>query len=351
MGRARSKAWQSTLLTLLGLVISTGLGLLANAIDPHWTKNHWWIVALPVAAAIVVTLIRQGGNGKQLDTIVNRVAVTSHGDGVLHLFAVTASGTVIRRRYREGGSWTDWEDHGFPKATAHDVAAVAPAHGRLETYVADRDGVIWGRRYGANGWSSWSQVPGDGRVGPVAALDVMSGWPGHREIYAVGQNGKLGHTWQRDGEAWSRWASAHRDGCRDVALSVPSPGQMECFVLDRDGQLWHRWYVDQHWSEWWSLEQPPDRTPSIALSALNSRTNHQEVYVVGSSGDFAHRWHWQGNDWDRWYPMPSPPDRLIDVAAGTTSASHYEVLAAGAEGDIWRRTYSPQTDWSSWQRV
>jgi hypothetical protein len=335
------------LAALLSVAVAILVNLLTALIKPEWIQPWWLALSLLLLAAVLVPLYR----GRHRDTTVRRVALASDGKSVLHLFAVTASGTVLRREYRQDGSWSDWDDHGFGGRKAWDVAAVAPAPGRIETYVADRRGTVWCRRHDRDGWSDWVALDTDQQFGAVVALDAMSGWPGHREIYAVGENGTLSHRWQRDGHPWSPWWPADRRDCGDVALSVPAVGKMESYALDREGQLWRRRYAKGRWSGWTSLGRPDDRSTSVAVSALNSRKEHQEVYVVGASGDIAHRWCWNDPPWDPWYGMPSPA-HLVDVAAGITTPGRLEIVAVDSDGELWGRSYRDGgNDWSTWQRI
>jgi len=282
---------------------------------------------------------------------IRRVAVASEGTGILHLFAVTRHGLVVRRSYRQGtGTWSDPVDAQFPGRRARDVAAVATGHDRIECFVADRDGRLWSTAVEGDHVLPWRQLDPTRHSGAVVAIDAMSGWARHRELYAVGHDGALQHRWKWDGQPWSAWHAAHRNDCRDVALSVPTKDHMECFVIDRDGQVQHRWYRDERWSDWQPLHDPGDGFAGVALSAVNGSDRHQEVFVVGAGGELAHRWHWRDEGWDRWHRIEHS-DEFVDVAVGATSPMRMECLAVGASGMLWQRSYNPSDGWSTWRQV
>lgn len=329
-------------LFLAGLV-----NVLTALLKPEWIRPWWWAISAVLIVAFFLPFYRQ----QRREQTISRVAITSDGDGTLHLFGVTRGGAVLSRQYRQGGSWSAWEDFGLRKAKAWDIAAVVPVSGGLEAYAVDRSGSIWYRRQEARTeWSTWTRLRSNQRVGPAIALDAISGWPGHRELFVVSESGKVGHCSRWDGKPWSDWYEVGKSSCRDVALSSTTPGHIECFVVDRQGMLWHRWYLNQHWSDWASLGEPYGMSAPVAISALNGEERHQEVFVVGASGEVAHRWHWQGEIWDRWYDMPSP-DHLVDIAAGITSKGRFEVIAVGSSGRLWQRSYVPVGNWSAWESL
>jgi hypothetical protein len=125
---------------------------------------------------------------------------------------------------------------------------------------------------------------------------------------------------------------------------------MECFVVDRQGRIWHKWYLDRHWSGWARLGEPDGMSAPVAISALNGEERHQELFVVGTSGEFSHRWHWQGEVWGTWHNIPAP-EHLIDIAASITSRSRFLVVAVSSSGKLWQRSYAPVENWSAWERI
>lgn len=339
--RLSSAAWVAT---VSSIAVGALVNILTSLLNPDLLRPWWWGFTLLLVAAVFLSVY-----GWRRDLRIRRVAVCSTGDGSLHLFAVTTGGSVLTREFRHERSWGGWTRLRFP-GKAWDIAAIMPGEGALEIYVADQEGVVWSRRKNRGGWQDWAALSNDQALGPVVAVAAISGGPEHREVFAVGQNGRAGSRWQMDGHPWSPWGLIGRSDARDVTVTRPARNIMECFVLDRAGELWHRWYVDRSWSDWNSLGHPADRSTSIAVTGLSGEKRHQEVYVAGADGDLAHRWHWQGHEWDRWYGMPSP-DHVIDLAGGTTSRSRFRVIAVGHTGALWQRSYRPESNWSVWEKI
>ncbi|MEV7627109.1 hypothetical protein [Actinoplanes sp. NPDC089786] len=327
------------------LVLAALINLLTAVVTPEWTRRWWWGLTALLLVAFFLPFYRL----RRRRVVIRRVSLASDGNETAHLFGVTGGGAVLTRVQHQDGSWSAWADHGFRAGKAWDVAAVVPVNGRIEVYVVDRSGGVWCRRQDSRTeWSGWTRLRSDQRIGQAVALDVMSGWRGHREIYVVTENGDVAHCWQWDKEPWSEWYSAEIADCRDVALSTPLKDQLEAFVVDRHGRTWHRWYVDERWSPWESLGEPDAMSAPIAIAALNGEPRHQEIFVVGAAGEVAHRWHWQDEAWDPWYDKRSP-DHVVDIAAAATSRSRFRVVTVSAAGKLWQQTYVPVGNWSVWE--
>lgn len=333
-------------------IISSGLvNLICAAVSIDFVKRFWpllTVVLIPVVAGTQYWLARRAASGK---TMIRRVSATSDNLGILRVFTVTTKGAVLYREYQQNGSWGDWTDLAFGRGAAWDVAATTPGPDRAEVFVSDNAGGVWMKSLNRGQWSDWSAMDGSAHAGSVACLAALSGWPGHREVFAVGEGGKLAHRWQKDGYPWSEWFSAQQGDCVDVAACAPGPDRLECYTLDRRGDVWQRSFLKDHWARWEKRQRPEMLSSGVALAALSGSEKHQEIFVIGASGDLAHRWRWQGAEWSSWYAMPRPA-MLKDVAAGTTSDGRLELLASDDAGGLWQRSYRPGLDdWTTWHRV
>jgi ABC-type sugar transport system ATPase subunit len=159
-------------------------------------------------------------------------------------------------------------------------AAVQPSRDVVEYYAVDRNGVLHGRRRDRGEWSSWRNVPtpqsGHARVVRISAASLK---PGHRELYAVLDDGRMMHAWKwDDSPTWSEWYAAGIAGGTDVAACSPKDDLLEHFMLDRDGNVWHRWYWDA-WHEWENWGHPG--SSARAVTAFRRAVNHQEIFVAG----------------------------------------------------------------------
>jgi hypothetical protein len=350
------------LLLIVGIVAPIAVGLLGNvvtsAIDPTWTdKRLGWLIGALLALVILVIFIQtrperaRAGAGT---ATVGRIAACARPDGNgLHLFGVTSDGDLMSGRYEETGSWSGWELLSLPGGVrAHDVTAMTGTEDIVELYIADRDGVVRGRRLGNDGWSAWEDLGVPPQAGPVTAVGAVSAFDEHRELYAVGRSGRVAHRWLTDRRTWADWHSAHHDGARDIAVSRLKSEHMECFVIDRDGEVRHRWRskaTEYQWTGWYTLNRAPGST-SRALTTLNGKEGHQEVFVAGVRGDLAHRWlRLRDEKWSDWSGKESPGD-VVDLTAAATSVDRWQLFAVDKTGALWVSTYGDPR-WSAWRRV
>lgn len=332
---------------LLGVVVAAGVNLLTVPVDGDWVRRWWVWIATGVLLALVAGVVLQRGRVAG-SPVVRTVAAVDAGDGVMEVVVATASGAVLSSGVRDGGGWEKWVEHPM-SGRAWDVAAVQPSRDVVEYYVVDRDGGIRGRRRDRGEWSSWRNVPapesGHARVVRISAASLK---PGHRELYAVLDDGRLLHAWKWDDSSiWSEWYATEIAGGTDVAACSPKDDLLELFFLDRDGNVWHRWYWNATWHEWENWGYPG--SSARAVTVFCRAVDHQEIFVAGKAGDLANRWHKGGEAWSDWGVLETPDD-FVDVAGATTSAFRLWCIGVGSDGRLWSRTnnrgWAPQ-----WRRV
>ncbi len=332
--------------------IGAVVNLLTNLVSPDLIRPWWWVLTICLAVLVYLSVYGiQRGIGA-----VQQIAACSPGDGSLHLFAVTKNGKLASREFREGRSWSSWKREPLPQIKARDVTAMAATRDLLELYVADNEGVVWQRRLDRDGrsWSAWENLDTSGELGPLVAIAAYSGSPTWREVYAVGSNTKVAHRWREDGHPWHAWSVTGRDDAQDIALTSAVRGMLECFIVSRGGEVWHRWYVNNAWSEWGSLGRPENRSAIKAVAAMSGQEKHQELFVLDTRGNLAHRWHWQGSAWSDWAEFPAPePDGapVCSITAAASSPGCLHVIAVVETGNLWQRTYTKASNWSEWKRV
>jgi hypothetical protein len=282
---------------------------------------------------------------KRARLLATAVATASLRTGEMHAFVVTTQGGLLNATYAPSGQWSKWGDM-RPLGRVTDVTAAVTATDRVEVFYVDTSGELWTCTLGER----WTQVPKDPAAGRIVAISANSPELGHREVYAVSGHGNLTHRWRHDTAAWG--AGAGWIKARDVALSVPRAGTMECWAVGLDGQVRNRWYPhgDGGWSDWDDVFGRLPEGSAVAADVVNAWDGHQELFVVRADGGVVHRDHWQGRNYRAWGDLAAPVP-MRDVAAGVTSIGHIEVIAVSAEGDLWQKSYSDDTRWGEWRTI
>jgi hypothetical protein len=342
---------------VLTTVIGAVTGMLTSLVSAEWIGRY----VLPLIAGLVLALvavvivgqIRPPRDRSRSEFSAKRVAAASLMDGLLRVLAVASDGRLITASYQETGIWSHWRDL-EANARATDVAAIATSVHRIEAYYASADGTVWETEMPDDAAPHWAAVPGNPGVGRVVRLSVMRGWrEGHREIFAVGEHGRLAHCWRWDHQNWDKWHQVDVGvPCRDVACSVPVDGLLECFVIGTDGSIRHRRYMQDNWREWGDTAGIGLPGSPVAIDALNGWPEQQEIFVVRADGGISHRNHWEGHDWREWRDLQAPA-LITDVAGSAVSKNRLEVIAVDRYGKLWQRSYVDLEGlwWGRWRMV
>lgn len=187
-----------------------------------------------------------------------RLSALSNGLGHGELFIVGEYGGVGHIWHGRGGAWAaEWAKM-KPPAPGRDVAASVPVKGIMEIFVVAAGERILNRwfRDDPEWWRAWGEGYGHGLPHSCVAIDVLNGWPGHHEIFAVRSDGGISHRdhWQgADPRPWRDLGAPVE--MADVAAGVTSDGHLEVVAVSRTGELWQKSYSDaSNWTEWRSLE-------------------------------------------------------------------------------------------------
>ncbi len=269
--------------------------------------------------------------------------------GKVDIFVVNTDGKLLRWRSSEG-----WKEPLPPLgARAFDVASISDADGQVICFASDKSGRLWCWESKDGGRRVWEEFGGSPRPVKIVAVDAVSGWPGHQEVFAVTADGGLHHCWKSGNESWSTWEYMRRASevkCRNVALSAPTNGIIECFIVDQDGRVWHRWFnrASHKWSE---LVHLTTQTTFLhkRISVVNDKDGHQELFSVSTGGELYHREHWQGSDWSYsdWNSL-SNRTKAVDVAASSSSGGSMECILCESNGQLWR---IPNPGWLDRQQI
>jgi hypothetical protein len=218
----------------------------------------------------------------------------------------------------------------------------------------------------ARDWSSWQELV-DPSVGVKGFHDPAVGRnkDGRLEVFVIGDDGNLWHTWQQDkyqvgmSSTWSNWSNLGRPIDAEFHLAPvvrqDNDGRLEVFAVCRHKQsdtvaLWHRWQdtPNEGWCpKWDSLGSPLGKSINSAygqnLAVGRNQDGRLQDFVLDSDGRIWHRWQWppQGRGWHgKWEELKlsaSQDEAYIGVAVARNQDGRLEVFANDRSGNIWHR--------------
>jgi hypothetical protein len=187
--------------------------------------------------------------------------------------------------------------------------------GRLEVFMIDENNVlyhIWQDIVASNkptvSWSTKWVPLGEPLYGdPVVVLNADN----RLEVFAIGKNNQLFHSWQKtpgDSSQYSVWDPVGKATGwslrRRPAVSLNPDGTLEAFMLDTSDTLWHTWQTSQTSGPWptdWS-SFGKDQFPVTGNPALGRWNDGRlDLFMKGLDGRVCHRWQISYvNSWNNW---------------------------------------------------
>ncbi|MFF8918335.1 hypothetical protein ACF08M_34815 [Streptomyces sp. NPDC015032] len=234
--------------------------------------------------------------------------------------------------------------------------------GHLEVFVVGEDGSMWHSWEdvfkNTNTWGSWTGFDAtDATSATVAAQQ-----DGRLTVLAI-IGGTVQHRWQNPGVfGWSGWTGFGSQpdelGQGRIAIEPNQDGRLEAFLVAQ-GNLWHSWQKDPNgdWNpDWVAIDNPflveLGGTPAVAAN----QDGTLEAFVTASNGSL---WHtYQGRPNNGWSSLEKlvgdpPADPFPFLGSSPTAAANLdgrlEVLVIGGDGKLWRNYQGlPNSGWSNW---
>jgi photosystem II stability/assembly factor-like uncharacterized protein len=208
----------------------------------------------------------------------------------------------------------------------------------------------------------------EGYWSPNARPTVAQNKDGRLDLFMIGMDDKLYHSWQTtkndSGQwSWSNWVELAGPLASEPAVASNDDGRLELFKVDAvDGKLYHRWQLrandSSQWSNGWDpLEAPflPRETPTVARNG----DGRLELFMVGMDHKLYHRWQTTKNDSTNWHEKweTLAEDTLWPLNSNPIVARNedgrLELFMAGNDNTLhhkWQTTKNDSTQWSSWER-
>jgi hypothetical protein len=198
------------------------------------------------------------------------------------------------------------------------------------------------------GWSPW--LPTIAPAGGLRAAPAVASWgPGRLDLFALGRNGDLQHTWSNNlGRLVYGWedVGAPPGGITAAPAAVSwGPNRIDVFVRGVDSALWHIWWDGTKWVGW-------ERLGGILLSAPAVAAQgpfHLDVFGVGTD-----RGMWHTSYDGAWHPFNSLGGYCIgDPGTVSWGGGRLDVFTLGINNVLWHQ-WSPlgtaAGTWSGWQQ-
>jgi hypothetical protein len=210
--------------------------------------------------------------------------------------------------------------------------------------------------------------------GPNLRWTVAANQDGHLELFALGHDGAVWHTWQdyMDIFKWSDWASLGSPGgltilAESMHAVQNADGRIEVFIADDEWNIWHIWQIapNVNWTAEWSplgrpISEQSDNSAytlevgnndSGSLTVLMQDLNTGEIFSrsqVEANGNWEPGWTTLGpvqpNFGD--FAFAAPPQSLV------TQALAYVQNQQGGPGYVFINQRSSfvagESQWSGW---
>lgn len=345
-----------------------------------YTVYTWMALAIAVGASDAAAQKATWELVGRLPEGVHAMEAGVNGDGRLDLFVLDRYRQLYHDwRAPHDGSWHGWEalvvgpgSGGVPLIGTPTVAT--DATGRLEVFAVGVDGQVYYNQQETQppGWRGWVPLGGGSAPGLTAGgepeVAVGRDREGRLEAFAVGQDGRLLHSWQhRADSAWNEWERGlggppvGLDG-RYLSVASNADGRLEVFATGRDGAVWHIWQSMEGggWSLWASLPARGGREFPAEPVARDVR-GALELFAVGPDG-LARRWQERPESphadaaWHEWEALGGPAGARLtpgDAVVAQNADGRLEVFATDATGGgiahDWQIT--PGGQWQGWAAI
>jgi hypothetical protein len=170
-----------------------------------------------------------------------------------------------------GDGFSEWMPHGSPSGVLFGSdstpAVVRATDGRIGLFIVGNDLALWHIRQTVPGgdYSEWESPQAPPRVKFQRVRPAVARSADQRlQVFVSAEDDEVWHIWQSASDGrWSNWfshgAPAEAGLVGSAALAFSPDGRLELFVVGTDGALWHTWHsaLNDGWSQWVSRGSPP----------------------------------------------------------------------------------------------
>jgi hypothetical protein len=148
-------------------------------------------------------------------------------------------------------------------------------------------------------------------------------------------------------------ALTYTPGPQALRISRSPDGRLEVFALGNDGALWHTWQVNPQsgpWSPWYSFGGSFSSNPVVTQNPVVN----QQVFIISTDGTLYSQWQSVNlGEWSGWANLGAPSALLTgDPSVGINSDGRLEVFARGRDGNVYHIFENGlQTTWSTFESL
>jgi hypothetical protein len=211
------------------------------------------------------------------------------------------------------------------------------ADGRLEVFAVGTDHSLahsWQSTPGGS-FSGWAAVA---TADPMISPTVQRNADGRLEAFAVGTDQAIWHTWQTAaGGAWNgAWASLGEAANSGPVVEINTDGTLDAFVVGTDGAVYHdRQGGSSGWLGWVSLGGSAVGSPAVQRNA----DGRLEAFAIDTSGALSHAWQaTPGGTWSGWASLGGTIATPVVQRNADGRLEAFGVGAGGALYHTWQTT-------------
>jgi len=239
----------------------------------------------------------------------------------------------------------------FGGATKGEVGVGLNQDGRQELFVVGTDGQLWHtwQTQPNGGW--WGWVPMGGTYPLTVRPAVAKNQDGRMEVFLRGKDNQLWHLYQAvPNGGWSSHTSLGGALSDDPAVGTNADGRIEVFARFTDSRVWHAWQVapNQYFDSFFTMNGSwPSRT---RLAVAVNRDGRIELFGTAGDNQVWHAWQVAPNQYFLpWAPLGGSWPQGRDVGAVRNQDGRLEVFMLGGDGRMWHTfQVAPNAGWSSY---
>lgn len=316
---------------------------------PNGIHNEVWTYSnlVTAGAARIIRRIDWGA-----DTNMSTVGpIVMASSGALEMFGV-GTNTDVWDDYQTGpsSSWSGWTSFGQANAVPG-CAAAKDLNGSLEVFVVNGSSKNVMRKYqtiAGGSWSNWVSLGGTG----FTNLQAINDLDGRIELFAIGTNGDVWHTWE--GTPNGSWVGSWFDRVGQqikpgYVVARNLSGTLELFGVGNNGHVWHNWQTNagSSWKGWADLGGT-NMNPRLAVA--RDADGRLELFALGNGN--SHVWvNYQqspGSNYSGWWDLGGPSIKAGFVA-GINSTGRLQMFGVGSNTDLWTSSQiTPGGSWQAW---